>query len=389
MLFNYKAIDSTGVEREGSIEAVNIDIAINSLQRRGLVISTIKSPDEGTSILQKNFTWFQHVSNKDIVILSRQLSILFEAEAENPLLRKSLTEVSDDIQGGSSISKAMQKHPKIFNSFYINMIRSGEESGKLNETFLYLADYLDRTYEVASKARNALIYPAFVVTTFLGVMILMFTIVIPKISSIIVQSGQEIPIYTKVVLAISSFLVNYIWFIIPVFIVGAFFLIRYIRTPGGRESFDEFKLSVPYVGTLYHKLYLSRITDNMNTMLVSGIPMIKALEVTSTVVGNTVYERILNNALESVKGGSSLSDALIPYSEMPGIMIQMVKVGEETGELGNILKTMSKFYQREVVNAVDTLVDLIEPVMIVALGVGVGILLASVLVPIYNLASSF
>ncbi|MBA3286291.1 MAG: type II secretion system F family protein [Nitrosopumilus sp.] len=402
MLFNYKAIDNTGAEREGSIEAINVDVAINSLQRRGLVISSIKTPDQRSTLLQKNFTFFEHVTNKEIVILSRQLAILFEAqvsalrvfrliasEADNPLLRKSLTEVSDDLQGGNSISKSLSKHPKMFSNFYVNMVRAGEESGKLNEAFAYLADYLDRNYEVTSKARNALIYPAFVVFTFIAVMILMFTIVIPKISLIITESGQEIPIYTKVVLGISNFLVSYGIFLLPILLIAAFFLIRYIRTPQGKESFDHFKLSVPYVGMLYHKLYLSRITDNMNTMLISGIPMIKSLEITGNVVGNSVYEKILNHSVESVKGGSSLSDSFVQYSEIPGILIQMIKVGEESGELGNILKTMAKFYQREVINAVDTLVDLIEPVMIVLLGAGVGILLASVLVPIYNLASAF
>lgn len=402
MLFNYKAIDNTGSEREGSIEAINVDVAINSLQRRGLIISSIKTPDDRFSVLQKNLTIFERVTNKEVVILSRQLAILFEAqvsalrifrliasESENSLLRKSLAAVSDDLQGGNSISKSLSKHPKIFSNFYVNMVRSGEESGKLNESFLYLADYLDRSYEVTSKARNALIYPAFVVFTFIAVMLLMFTVVIPKISVIITESGQKVPIYTKVVMGISGFLTSYGLYAIPVLLVILFFLIRYIRTPQGKEAFDQFKLSIPYVGTLYHKLYLSRITDNMNTMLISGIPMIKALEITSNVVGNSVYEKILNHSLEAVKGGSSLSDSLVQYSEMPGILIQMIKVGEESGELGNILKTMSKFYQREVITAVDTLVDLIEPVMIVGLGVGVGVLLASILVPIYNLASSF
>jgi type IV pilus assembly protein PilC len=401
MLFTYQAIDGTGAAREGVIEAVNIDVAINSLQRRGLIISSIKSPDEA-SFLQKNFNIFQGVSNKDVVFLSRQLAILFEAqvsalrifrlisaEAQNPILRKNLIEVADDLQGGSSISKAMSKHPKIFTNFYVNMVKAGEESGKLNETFLYLADYLDRTYEVTSKARNALIYPAFVIVTFIAVMALMFTVVIPKISAIITQSGQTAPIYTRAVIGISNFMVSYIWLILIVLIVTAVFLTRYIRTPEGRESFDQFKLSIPYVGTLYHKLYLSRLTDNMHTMLISGIPMIKALEISASVVGNQVYERILQQAVDSVKGGSSLSDSLGQYEEIPGIIIQMVKVGEETGELGSILKTMAKFYQREVTNAVDTLVDLIEPVMIVMLGLGVGILLAAVLVPIYNLASGF
>lgn len=401
MLFNYKAIDNTGVEREGSIEAINIDVAINSLQRRGLIISKIKSPEE-TGLLQRNISFLTHVSNKDIVILSRQMSILFEAqvsalrifrllatEATNPIMRKALIEVSDDLQGGSSISKALSKHPQVFSSFYVNMVKSGEESGKLDQIFGYLADYMERTYEVSSKARNALIYPAFVIATFIAVMAVMFTMVIPRISQIIVDSGQEIPIYTKIVIGISSFFVNYGIFMLIAIVVGGFFFIKWIRTPVGREGFDKFKLAVPYVGSLFHKLYLSRIADNMNTMLISGIPMIKSLEVTQSVVGNRVYEKILESSLNSVKSGSALSDSFVQFHEIPTIMIQMIKVGEETGELGNILKTMSRFYQREVITAVDTLVDLIEPVMIIVLGLGVAILLASVLMPIYNIAGSF
>jgi type II secretory pathway component PulF len=402
MLFNYKAVDATGVERDGTIEAINVDIAISSLQRRGLVVSSVKAPDEGFYARMKNVSFFQGVNNKEIVILSRQMAILFDAqvsalrvfrllanESENPFLAKTLLAVSDDLQGGSLISKALEKHPKAFSSFYVNMVKAGEESGKLNQTFLYLADYLDRNFEVTSKAKNALIYPAFVVCTFIAVMLLMFTMVIPKISVILIQGGGTIPVYTQVVIAISAFLVKYGIILVIVVIIIFFFFVRYIRTPRGKESFDQFKLSLPYIGTLYRKLYLSRIADNMNTMLLSGITMIKALEVTSNIVGNDVYKGIIEHALEAVKGGSPLSDSLHQFKEIPGIFVQMVKVGEETGELGNILKTLSRFYQREVVNAVDTLVDLIEPAMIVFLGVGVGILLASVLVPIYNLSSSF
>jgi len=403
MIFNYKALDNTGAEREGTIEAINVDVAISSLQRRGLIISSIKSPDEETSILKKNLILFgAGVSNKDIVILSRQISILFEAqisalrvfrllaaEAENPTLRKSLAQISDDLQGGSSISKALSKHPKIFTDFYVNMVKSGEESGKLDQTFLFLADYLDRTYEVTTKARNALIYPAFVIFTFCVVMALMFTVVIPKIATIITESGQEIPIYTKIVIGVSNAFVNFGIYILILLIVGAFVLLKYLKTARGKEMLDQTKIEVPYIGNLYRKLYLSRIADNMNTMLVSGIPMVKALEVTASVVGNSIYERILLTSLDSVKAGSSLSDSLVQYEQMPGILIQMIKVGEETGELGNILKTLARFYQREVLNAVDTLVDLIEPVMIVILGLGVGILLASVLIPVYNIAGGF
>ncbi len=399
MIFLYKAIDQNGEQKEGTIDAVSIDVAINSIQKRGLIISKI-NPVEDKS-LKARFFIGTRVSNKDIVILSRQLATLFEAqvsalrifklisaEAESPVLRKALTEIADDLQGGSSISKALSKHPKVFSDFYVNMVRSGEETGKLNEIFKYLADYLDRNYEVVSKAKNALIYPAFVIAVFFGVMILMFTFIIPKITAIIIDSGQDIPIYTKIVIAISDFLVHYGIFLAAGFVVGLFFLIRYIRTPQGAYAYDSFRLSIPYVGELYRKLYLSMISDNMNTMITSGIPMLRALEITSSVVGSDIYKEILNESMIAVKGGSSLSNAFSQYEEIPGILVQMIKVGEETGELGNILSTMARFYQREVMNAVDTLVGLIEPVMIVLLGLGVGTLLASVLLPIYNMASA-
>jgi type IV pilus assembly protein PilC len=216
----------------------------------------------------------------------------------------------------------------------------------------------------------------------------MFTVVIPKIASTLTDSGQAIPVYTQIILDISNFLVNDGIWLVVLLIPVIFFIIRYIRTPVGKLAFDQFKLRIPYVGTLYRKLYLSRLADNMNTMLVSGIPMIRAIELTSSVINNQIYRNILAEAVESVKGGKAVSEALGNNREIPGIMIQMMKVGEESGELGNILKTLAKFYSREVLTAVDNLVDLIEPAMIVMLGLGVGILLASVLIPIYNVAAA-
>lgn len=401
MLFNYKALDDKGGESEGSIDAINVDIAITSLQRRGLIISSIKSTEDDSSILGKKFVFFSGVSNKEIVILSRQMATLFEAqvsalrvfrllssETENLVLQQKLGEIADEIQGGSTISKALAKHPKVFSTFYVNMVRSGEESGKLDQIFVYLADYLDRNFAVTSKAKNALIYPAFVIFTFVAVMVLMLTLVIPKISAILLDSGQEIPVYTSIVIAISNFFVNYgVFFFIFLIFVGVF-LYRYSKTPAGAVSFAHFKLSVPYIGSLYKKLYLSRIADNMNTMLISGIPMIKVIELTSGVVDNEVYQAVLADVLADVKEGSALSAAFAQHKEIPSIVTQMAKIGEETGQLGHILDTLAKFYQREVINAVDTLVDLIEPVMIVLLGLGVGFLLASVLIPIYNISSA-
>lgn len=402
MLFQYSAIDKDGNQKEGSIEAINVDIAISSLQRRGFIISNISESEGGGGFFAKNLTFLERVTNKDIVILSRQLSTLFEAqisalrifqllasETENPKLARKLSDIVNDLQGGSSIAGALEKHPDVFSSFYISMVKAGEESGRLDEVLLFLADYLDRSYELTQKAKNALIYPAFVISTFFVVMILMLTLVIPKITQILIDSGQEIPIYTQIVIAISDFFINYGIFLAIAVVVGIFALVRFKKTQAGKESFDGFKLNIPYIGKLYRMLYLSRISDNLNTMLASGIPMVKSLELTKSVVDNEVYLKAIEGITEDVKSGASVSEAFSRYEEFPNILIQMIRVGEETGNLGAILSTLAKFYRREVTNSVDTLVDLIEPVMIVALGLGVGTLLASVLIPIYNVSSSF
>jgi type IV pilus assembly protein PilC len=267
------------------------------------------------------------------------------------------------------------------------MVKAGEESGKLVQTFTYLADYLDRQYELTSKTRNALIYPAFVILVFITVMILMFVVVIPKLSQIIVESGQEIPVYTTVVIGISNFFVNYGLFLLIGVVAFGVYVWWFAQSDRGRKYLDQVKLSIPFAGNLFTKLYLSRISDNMETMLTSGIPIVRSIEITAQVVGNRVYRDIMLMSAEKVKSGSSLADSVDRHVEIPSIMVQMIKVGEETGSVGMVLKTLGKFYKREVDDAVDTLVGLIEPFMIVMLGVGVGILLTSVLVPIYNIAS--
>ncbi|MDP4020737.1 MAG: type II secretion system F family protein [Candidatus Adlerbacteria bacterium] len=401
MEFKYEALDQNGKATSGVVNAANQDAAIEALQRRGLTITAFAGGGS-QGLLQKlsTITFFGGVSNRDLVLLSRQIATLFEAQvsalrvfrllaeqASKPYLGQVLTEVSDDLQGGSSISKALARHPKVFSDFYVNMVRSGEESGKLDQTFLYLADYIDRSYELVSKARNALIYPAFIMLTFVAVMVLMLTVVIPKIGAILEESGQEMPFVTAVVLGISNFFVDYGIFLLVLLIVGGYFLYRYIQTPIGKMAADHFRLSVPYIGQLYQKLYLARIADNMHVMLSSGISAVRALEITAEVVDNAVYEQILREAVEAVKAGTTMSQTLSRYPrEVPAIMVQMLQIGEETGELGNILERLAKFYNREVNAAVDTLVSLIEPALIISLALGVGFLLAAVLLPIYNTA---
>ena len=405
MLFNYVAVDKSNIQREGTVEAQSVDAAISAVQRRGYTLVSINEVESGKGLdglLNMEFTFLQRVSHKDIVILSRQISTLFQAqvsplrifrllsaEVENPKLQAAMNQIVEDLQAGSSISRALAGHPDIFSSFYINLVRAGEESGSLEKSFSYLADYLDRQYEVISKARNALVYPAFVVSIFIIVMGMMLTLVIPSIAKILTDSGQELPIYTRIVISISDFLVNYIGIILIVLAAGGIGFWHFIHTPVGRRTVDEFMISVPYLGDLQRKLLLTRICDNMATMLSSGISIVQALEVTADVVDNLVFKEIIETSLQEVKGGRSFADSISEYPEIPSVLSQMAKVGEETGSLSEILTTLSNFYRREVNNAVDTLIGLIEPLMIVMLGLGVGVLLASVLMPIYNLTSAF
>jgi len=398
MLFRYRATTDKGEERAGNIDAPNQDIAIASLQRRSLIVVSVEPIDE-RSFAQK-LQIRRSVPQKDIVLLSRQLSTLFEAkvsalntfkllasESENPILQTVLTEISDDIQGGIPISGALAKHPKIFTTFYVSMIRSGEESGRLSESFVYLADYLERSYELVSKAKNAMLYPAFVVFSFVVVMILMLTVIIPKLADILEETGAELPIYTKIVLGLSDFVINYgVWFLIMLILAGVGSW-RYGVTDKGKNAFARFKLSIPYVGTLYRKIYLSRIADNMDTMLASGISVVRALEITGDVVDSDIFKGLMAEAAEDIKGGSGIAEAFGRHPEFPNIMVQMMRVGEETGKLGFVLNTIARFYRREVDSAVDTLVSLIEPIMIILLGLGVGFLLISVLGPIYNISA--
>lgn len=398
MIFTYKAIDEGGINKEGEIDAPSRDIAISGLQRRGFVVVSIKDEKESKSILDISF--FDKASNKDIVILSRQISTLFEAQVsalkaftmlatntKNKFLATTLNKISDDLQAGVSISGALAAHPDVFSDFYINMVKVGEETGKLNQTFAHLADYLDRQYALTSKTRNALIYPAFVIFTFFVVMSLMFVVVIPKLSSIILDSGQQVSFYTRAVIATSGFFVNYGFIFLIFLVLLGIWIWRLSSTPKGKVYLDTIKLTTPAVGNLYRKLYLSRISDNLDTMLSSGVPIVRSIDITSKVVGSLTYEHIMNEVADGVKSGLTLSVAMSKHSDfIPGIMIQMVMVGEESGALGSILKTLTDFYKREVDDAIDTLVGLIEPIMIVVLGLAVGILLVSILVPIYNLA---
>lgn len=403
MLFHYTSIDTNGVKVEADIESLSLDTAVALLQKKGISIVDIKEKPEPSWVDGlSHFKIFKpKIKPKDLVIFSRQIATLFEAgvpalkgfrllatENENPAMKDELTGVSDDIEAGVSLSESLARRPAVFTTFYVNMVKAGEESGKLNERFLYLADYLDRDYELTQKIKKALTYPSFVVGTFIVIMIGMLTFVIPKMAAMFADNEAELPMVTKVVLAISDLFVKYWLVTFPVLIVLGWLFYRWSKTEEGTRKIDDIKTRIPVIKTLYQRIFLTRLSDNMNTMLTSGVPIVKSIDITAAVVQNTVYRDLLLRVSEKVQSGTAFSKALYEEPLAPNILVQMIHIGEETGELAYILKNMATFYKRELDTSIDQVIGLIEPAMIVGLGVGVGILVAAVLLPMYSLSSA-
>ena len=398
--FEYRARTKEGEVRSGLVTASSEEAALDALQHGGLTVVALREAT-APSLIERGISFGSGVSQKDVVIFSRQLATLFEAripvaqalktlmsETGKLTLRRITADILDDVVGGMALSQALAKHPSAFSSFYVNLVRSGEESGKLEDVFTYLADYLERSYYLVAKARNAMIYPAFVLVAFVAVIIVMLVVVFPRLVSIFQETGQPIPFYTQAVISLSLFLRK--WGILfALMLIGTGTLVwRWAMTGPGKRFFHTLQLNIPIMGGLYRKLYMARLTDNLQTLIAGGIPIVRALSITGDVVDNVVYKQAIERAIESVKGGSTISAAFEATPQIPPLVTQMVYIGETSGRLDFILQSVAKFYRKDVDNALESIVALIEPALIIFLGLGVGALVASVLVPLYNLVGA-
>lgn len=397
--YQYSARTKSGEPRSGLIETSSKEAAIEALQRQNLIVTDLTERKTSTSILE--FKIGGRVKQKDIVLFSRQIATFMEAHVpvvealktvmsgvKNKTFKDAILRILDDVSGGLSLSRALARHPNIFTNFYIQLVNSGEESGKLQEVFTYLADYVERSYYLAVKARNSLIYPAFVLTTFVGVIIVMLVTVVPQMVSIFEETGQNIPFYTLAIINLSFILREYGIILLLGLIVSSISLWRWSFTKRGKLFFHQTQLQIPFLGELFRKLYMARFSDNLHMLIVGGIPIIRALTISSDVVGNVVYQNAIKDAIESVKSGSTISAAFEKSEDMPVLVTQMIKIGEASGRLDAILESVARFYQKDVDSAFDNLVSLIEPILILFLGVGVGILVAAILVPLYSLVGN-
>lgn len=386
----------TGVVEAGSREA-----AIETLQRHDLVVIFLEELSEAP-IYTRSLKFLQRIRPKELTIFYRQLAILFEAnvspldslrilaeQTNNQLFKDLIFEVEQDVRGGETLSHAMSKRSKVFSSFYVNVVRAGEATGKLSEVLKYLADHAEREYNLTFKVKGAFTYPIAIFSLFLVVGTLMMIFVVPQLTSMLEELGAELPITTKILIATSGFMRSFWWLLIPVFGGSIFGLIKLAKTEKGKYTIDVLKLKIPIFKGLFQKIYLARFSENFKTLLVGGIPILKALDISSTVIGNSVYEKIIQEAKDRVRVGKTIASAFSGYpKQFTPMLTQMVAVGEKTAALEPILDKVALFYQQEVDRMVANMTQLIEPMMILVLGGAVGFLVASILMPIYNIGSS-
>lgn len=400
MKFNYQARDKKGETQTGVVEASSREAAAQLLSRHDLYVTLLEEA-KAAPAYSKRLTFFDKVSVRDIMLFSRQLSIMFQSrvslvealqvlgsQMRNASFKEKIFEISESVEGGTAFSQAIEKYPSIFSSFYVNMVKSGEASGTLSGVLEYLADHLEREYYLTSKIKGALVYPMFIVFLAVAVLFLMMYFVIPNLSRVLESMGTELPAITKVVLWLAGVIRAWGWLLILLSGVGAFFVYRYSKTKEGKRFFSILFLQIPALSQFLQMVYLSRFAENLSTLIAGGLPIVQSLDITSSIIGNDVYKDIVQEAKEEVKKGSSISQVLYKYpSQFPPVFVQMVFVGEKSGTLDKSLLSIVHFYQKEVEVAVEKLLSVLEPALIVVLGLLVGGMMASVMLPLYNMAS--
>ena len=398
--FVYTAKDKqTGEVRKGKISADSKNAAAGILNEKQLYPIKIQEASEAEGIWKKN-VFGSGIKAKDRVIFTRQLSTLVKAglpitqalntsieQVNNPKFKTILLKVAASVEGGQSLSSSFAQYPALFNHIFISLVDAGEQSGTLDESLLRLADQQEKEQQILGKVRGALIYPSIVFVVIIGVVLFMVTTVLPQVATFYKELGKSLPTLTSVLLSFSNLLIRF-WYLFALLLVALIFGIRvYIKTPAGRKVWDSLKLKVPIFGPLFKKVYAARFTRTLSSLVNSGVPLLRSLKIAGESVDNVVVQKIIDNAAEKVKTGESLSSALEGHDEIVKLVPQMIRVGEESGSLGGMLEKVAKFFEEEVDQTIKNLSGIIEPIMIVFLGLVVLFIVVAVLFPIYSLVT--
>ncbi len=396
--FNYTAKNENGDFVSGEIDTINESSAAKILITKKLYPIEIKDIEKGELSFEK-VPFFKGVSRKKKAVAIRQLATLINAglpitqsletmakESTDTKLKDVFNDVLHEVEGGSSLAQAFSKHPEIFSNLDISLVTAGEKSGTLDKVLKRMATQMEKETQLISKVRGAMVYPAIILVVVVGVVVLMLVYVLPKLTVLYQDFKGQLPIATRIMIMISDFLKNF-WWGIALALVSFVWGARYfIKTPSGRKVWDLTKLKIPGFKILLMKIYLARFTRTLGTLVGSGVSVLDSLKITADSVGNVIYKEDVLKTSSEIRGGGSLSNSLANSKLFPSVVAQMIRVGEQTGEIDNMLDSLANYYEEEVDNAIKSLSTLIEPFIIIFMGLVVGGILIAIMTPIYNIS---
>lgn len=399
----YTAQSLEGETKSGTLEAKDTHQLAQKLRREGLVlIKAILEEEKKAKKFEISLSFFGGVSLTEKMMFTRNLQVMIATglpfpralrilseQAKNEKFKSAISDVAEEIVKGKSFSEGLSKHPNIFSELFQSMVKVGEEAGTLEEVLRILTEQMEREHDLKSKIKGAMIYPAFIIVAMLGIGVLMLVTVIPQLADTFEELGIELPPATRLVIAIGNFLAHY-WYLLPLIILGAFVLFRAIsQTKSGKRIIDNLFLKIPIISPIVKNTNAAYTVRILGSLIASGVPIVRSLEVTSGSLGNIYYTEALAQAAEKVRKGAKLSETLKPYQHIyPLLVIQMIEVGEETGQTSDILTKLADFYEEEVANATKNLSAIIEPVIMLIIGAAIGFFAVSMIQPMYSMLGS-
>ena len=399
MKFYYKARTKEGKVHRGTIEASSRKAVLDILEKYGLHVTSLKEAEK-VGFFQKEIPLGRGISQKDLVIFTRQFGVMLKsavppvealrtqvALTENPIFREKILRMAEAVEQGSALSQAFSLYPKIFNPFYVSIIKSGEATGKVADSLNYLADHLEREYNLHQKIRGAMIYPAFVIVVFVAAFFLVTFFIIPRLTEILKSFSEQLPFTTKLLISLSDFVRKGGW-VLVLFLLGLLFFSPQILKRFSKTSkfYDELILKIPVLGDFNKKIYLTRFAENLSVLISAGLPITQALRITQEIVDNSIYKKIIKETEERVARGERISAVFSQYPEkIPTFVTQMISTGEETGRLESTLMDVVNFYRQEIERTTANLTTILEPVLIICLGIGIAVLAVSVFVPLFKM----
>jgi len=398
--YKYQVRTADGRIQTGVVEADDQLGADKILTEHNYEVLSLE-PYKGAQAAAQSFLMFlNRITNKDMVSAVRMLSVMVSAnvpftdairnisrQTRNPQFRIVLSDIASEIEGGARLSEALDKYPKIFSQFFINMIKSGETTGQLADVMNYLADQQEKDYDMMAKLKGAMMYPAVIVTGMTIAGFVMMVYVVPKLTEVLIESGVELPLPTKILIGTSGFMQSFWWLIIlGVIAIGTSFS-YWIKTDYGAWIWDNTKMRLPVVGQLLRDMYITRFCQSMATLMKGGVTMVQALEIAASVMDNSVWKRLIIQTIQEVNDGNPLVTAMQREKTIPTMAVQMLAVGEETGRLEEVLHRIGEFYGRSVATMTANMMTLIEPIIMIVLGLAVGGMVSAIMIPMYKLSS--